>query len=200
MTQSQDRRTSRATPYAGCPGTFGAVVLRYVRSPNSPDQHKQPMWSRRSLGASWRWRTRSSPRCCAAIRPKKPRPRRGDERAGAGRRRGGHAGEHQRAACAPDRRRDLRGGVGADEEGAARRARQGVSLEAFLHACRLWGQVFWQTIREVSDDNDPDHRDAALTIAGRVMAHATRSPSPRPARTSTARAATGAPARSCAAT
>lgn len=56
------------------------------------------------------------------------------------------------------------------QEGAARRARQGVSLEAFLHACRLWGQVSWQTIRDLSE-GDPELQEAALELAGRVMSH-----------------------------
>src|SRR4029077_15937449 len=30
---------------------------------------------------------------------------------------------------------------------AARRVHQGVSLESFLHANRLWGEVAWQTLR-----------------------------------------------------
>jgi sugar diacid utilization regulator len=56
-------------------------------------------------------------------------------------------------------------------EGAVRRAAHGVSLEAFLHACRLWGRIFWETVLAICDPADPAQREAALRIAGRVMDH-----------------------------
>jgi PucR C-terminal helix-turn-helix domain/GGDEF-like domain len=54
--------------------------------------------------------------------------------------------------------------------GAARRVHQGVSLEAFLHAARLWGQFVWERLRDATSDC-PEERDAALEIASRVMGH-----------------------------
>jgi sugar diacid utilization regulator len=64
------------------------------------------------------------------------------------------------------------GGVNsATREGAARRARKGISLEAFLHSVRLWGQTFWETVLELCDPGDEADREAALRIAGSVMAH-----------------------------
>lgn len=54
---------------------------------------------------------------------------------------------------------------------AARRVHQGVSLEAFLHAGRLWGQYVWDTLRAAARPDCPEEREAALAIAGRVMRH-----------------------------
>src|SRR5207245_1966826 len=34
--------------------------------------------------------------------------------------------------------------------GAARRVHQGVSLESFLHAGRVWGQLAWETLRDAA--------------------------------------------------
>lgn len=56
-------------------------------------------------------------------------------------------------------------------EGAARRVHQGVPLESVLHAYRLWGEIVWQTILDAARPEDPQERDAALRIAGRVIAH-----------------------------
>lgn len=56
-------------------------------------------------------------------------------------------------------------------EGAARRVHQGVPLESVLHAYRLWGEIVWQTILDAARPDDPQERDAALRIAGRVIAH-----------------------------
>lgn len=56
-------------------------------------------------------------------------------------------------------------------EGAARRVHQGIPLESLLHAYRLWGQIVWQTILETADTNVPEEREAALEVAGRVIAH-----------------------------
>ena len=54
---------------------------------------------------------------------------------------------------------------------AARRVHQGVSLESFLHAGRLWGQYTWETLRAAARADRPDEREAALEIASRVMGH-----------------------------
>lgn len=56
-------------------------------------------------------------------------------------------------------------------EGAARRVHQGVPLESLLHAYRLWGQIVWQTILETAKTDRPEEREAALQMAGRVIAH-----------------------------
>ena len=40
--------------------------------------------------------------------------------------------------------------------GAARRVHQGVSLESFLHAARLWGLVAWETLRAEARVDRPD--------------------------------------------
>jgi sugar diacid utilization regulator len=55
--------------------------------------------------------------------------------------------------------------------GAARRIQQGISLEAFLHATRLWGQTIWETVLGIADPAVPAEREAALHIAGDVMRH-----------------------------
>jgi hypothetical protein len=55
--------------------------------------------------------------------------------------------------------------------GAARRVHQGVSLESFLHAGRLWGQVAWETLRAAARGDSPSEREAALEIASSVMRH-----------------------------
>lgn len=54
---------------------------------------------------------------------------------------------------------------------AVRRLHQGVSLQALLHAYRLWGQVVWAEVRRVAEPGQPATHDAALDIAGRVMAY-----------------------------
>jgi sugar diacid utilization regulator len=54
---------------------------------------------------------------------------------------------------------------------AARRVYQGVSLESFLHAGRLWGQFAWEMLRAAARADRPDEREAALEIASRVMNH-----------------------------
>lgn len=56
-------------------------------------------------------------------------------------------------------------------EGAARRVHQGIPLDSLLHAYRLWGQIVWQTILETAHTDKPEEREAALQIAGRVIAH-----------------------------
>jgi sugar diacid utilization regulator len=53
--------------------------------------------------------------------------------------------------------------------GAARRVHQGVSLESFHHAARLWGQVLWQSVLSSTQQGSEAEREAALRIAGRVF-------------------------------
>ena len=56
-------------------------------------------------------------------------------------------------------------------ERAARRVRQGISLESFLHASRLLGQGLWESVLEEADPAVPAEREAALQIAAAVMRH-----------------------------
>jgi sugar diacid utilization regulator len=58
--------------------------------------------------------------------------------------------------------------------GAARRVRQGVSLESLLHAFRLWGLMAWEEILAEADLENPLEREAALRAAGRVIEHMER--------------------------
>ena len=55
--------------------------------------------------------------------------------------------------------------------GAARRVHQGMSLESFLHAARLWGRVLWETVLSCTDEEVAAEREAALRIAGQVLEH-----------------------------
>ena len=55
--------------------------------------------------------------------------------------------------------------------GAARRVHQDVSLESFLHAVRLWGKVLWETVLCCTHADVAAEREAALTIAGRLLDH-----------------------------
>jgi DNA-binding PucR family transcriptional regulator len=55
--------------------------------------------------------------------------------------------------------------------GAARRVHQGISLESFLHATRLWGQITWETVLRTARADDAAEREAALQIAGAVLRH-----------------------------
>ncbi len=55
--------------------------------------------------------------------------------------------------------------------GAARRVHQDVTLESFLHAVRLWGKVLWETVLCCTHQDVAAEREAALTIAGRVLEH-----------------------------
>lgn len=59
--------------------------------------------------------------------------------------------------------------LGRARDGAARRVRQGISLESFLHAVRLLGRVLWEAVLEEADPAVPAEREAALEIAGQVM-------------------------------
>lgn len=55
--------------------------------------------------------------------------------------------------------------------GAARRVHQDVALESFLHAVRLWGKVLWESVLGCTLPDVAAEREAALTIAGRVLDH-----------------------------
>src|SRR4051812_27582002 len=55
--------------------------------------------------------------------------------------------------------------------GAARRVHQGISLESFLPAPRLWGQLAWEAALESPAPAEPAEREAALEIAGLVLRH-----------------------------
>jgi PucR C-terminal helix-turn-helix domain/GGDEF-like domain len=57
---------------------------------------------------------------------------------------------------------------------AARRLHQGISLEAFLHAFRLWGQILWAEVLAEARVERPGEREAALQLAGRLMSHVDR--------------------------
>ena len=53
--------------------------------------------------------------------------------------------------------------------GGARRVHQGISLESFQRAARLWGELLWEAVLEEAHAEDPAEREAALFVAGRVM-------------------------------
>ena len=55
--------------------------------------------------------------------------------------------------------------------GAARRVHQDVALESFLHAVRLWGKVLWESVTSSTRADVEAEREAALTIAGRILEH-----------------------------
>jgi hypothetical protein len=57
------------------------------------------------------------------------------------------------------------------QRGAAGRLHHGISLESFLHATRLWGQLTWEHVLEIARTDDPAEREAALQIAGVVFRH-----------------------------
>lgn len=54
-------------------------------------------------------------------------------------------------------------------ESAVRRFRQGVPIQALLHAYRLWGHTVWEEVRRAPETQlDPA---SALTVAGKIMRH-----------------------------
>lgn len=57
---------------------------------------------------------------------------------------------------------------------AARRVHQNVPLDAFLHAFRLWTQILWEQILAEARGDRPGEREAALLLAGKLMAHVDR--------------------------
>jgi sugar diacid utilization regulator len=52
---------------------------------------------------------------------------------------------------------------------ARRRLHQRVSLESFLHAGRVWARIAWDAVLAAAGDG-PGEREAALAVAGRVLA------------------------------
>jgi sugar diacid utilization regulator len=52
-----------------------------------------------------------------------------------------------------------------------RRVHQRVSLESALHAGRVWARVVWDAVLEETHIDRPEEREAALTIAGRLLRH-----------------------------
>jgi sugar diacid utilization regulator len=54
---------------------------------------------------------------------------------------------------------------------AARRAHQGVSLDALLHQGRLWGETVWESALAAARLDRPKEREAVLVIAGRLWRH-----------------------------
>jgi sugar diacid utilization regulator len=54
---------------------------------------------------------------------------------------------------------------------AARRALQGVSLDALLHQARLWGETVWGSVLAAARLDRAQEREAALDIAGRLWRH-----------------------------
>lgn len=52
---------------------------------------------------------------------------------------------------------------------AVRRSRQGVPVQALLHAYRLWGHTVWQEVMRT--DEVRRNPQAGLVMAGRIMAH-----------------------------
>jgi sugar diacid utilization regulator len=57
---------------------------------------------------------------------------------------------------------------------AARRLHQGVPLEAFLHASRLWETVCWDVLLSVTRHDVPEEREAALEIGRHILRLADR--------------------------
>src|SRR6202030_3997386 len=51
---------------------------------------------------------------------------------------------------------------------ARRRVHQGVPLESFLHAGRLWERVCLETVLSIAHTDRPHEREAALEIARRI--------------------------------
>jgi|1185.fasta_scaffold02853_1 sugar diacid utilization regulator len=54
---------------------------------------------------------------------------------------------------------------------AVLRVHQGIPLESFLRAVRIWGETFWQTVLETARTDRPEEREAALTMSTRVLRH-----------------------------
>lgn len=73
---------------------------------------------------------------------------------------------------------NLEAGVPATDEqfdrtraSAVLRVHQGIPLESFLHAVRVWGEMFWQSVLETARTDHPDEREAALTMSAQVLRH-----------------------------
>jgi sugar diacid utilization regulator len=56
-------------------------------------------------------------------------------------------------------------------DAGTRRVHQGISLDAFMRAARVWGRCVWEASLEVCAPEELAEREAALVIAGRVMRH-----------------------------
>ena len=56
-------------------------------------------------------------------------------------------------------------------EVAARRVHQGVSFEALMHSGRMWGETLWEAVLAETALDQPQEREAALAIAGRLWRH-----------------------------
>jgi hypothetical protein len=67
---------------------------------------------------------------------------------------------------------DAPDGLDAFRESAIRRFRQGVSIQALLHAYRLWGHTVWEEVQKAPQVLE--HPSAGLVIAGRIMRHVDR--------------------------
>jgi sugar diacid utilization regulator len=52
---------------------------------------------------------------------------------------------------------------------AARRVREHVSLDLFLHSARVWGELVWDTVVANARMSDRQEREAAIQIASRLM-------------------------------
>lgn len=63
-------------------------------------------------------------------------------------------------------------GLDVFRESAIRRFRQGVSIQALLHAYRLWGHTVWERVQGAPQVRD--HPNAGLVLAGRIMRHVDR--------------------------
>jgi sugar diacid utilization regulator len=59
----------------------------------------------------------------------------------------------------------------AARELGARRVHQGVSFEAMLHEGRVAGETFWDAVLGAARIDQPEEREAALQIAGRLWRH-----------------------------
>jgi sugar diacid utilization regulator len=54
-------------------------------------------------------------------------------------------------------------------ETAARRARERLSLESFLRRPRLWGEVIWEAVVASARTDEPDEREATISISYKLM-------------------------------
>ena len=54
---------------------------------------------------------------------------------------------------------------------AVMRVHQGIPLESFLHAVRVWGETFWQAVLAMARTDRPEEREAALTMSTHVLRH-----------------------------
>ena len=54
---------------------------------------------------------------------------------------------------------------------AVLRVHQGIPLESFLHAVRVWGELFWQAVLGATRADDAPEREAALTMSAHVLRH-----------------------------